>query len=87
MTSEACITALPFCPRSTANAPASTEVTISVAEVMLGTSAALSVPRRRFGMVHRLRTLLGGRHCRRSFPPRRGDYLEAAAMAREMHRL
>jgi hypothetical protein len=61
-------------------------VFIGVADVMFGTAAATPArPTRRFATLRA--RLLRPRGARRNYPARRGDYLESAAMAREMHRL
>lgn len=67
-----------------------TPVLITVAEVLLATAATHSTRVRRFWLdgLRKLRTArLQARNAGRSKPSRRGDYLEIAAMAREMHRL
>jgi hypothetical protein len=88
MTNEACTAATTTRPLSTTDIPLPAPLLISVAEVMLGTAVTSSASLPRFGALRRLRTVfLQTRGVRRSHPARRGDYLESAAMAREMHRL
>jgi hypothetical protein len=61
-------------------------VLISVAEVMLGTAASAGA-RPRGALRGRWARLCAARAARRRIARRRPDYLENAAMAREMHRL
>lgn len=61
-------------------------VFVGVAEV--GAVERLSTPAGWFGVLSRLRNVrLEARTARRTYPTRRGDFMERAAMAREMHRL
>lgn len=65
---------------------------ISEREVAFGTAAAGTVPRteRHWWTTSVLRELLHSSHrqpARHHYPPRRADFMERAAMAREMRRL
>ena len=77
-------------PQSTAERNTRQPVLISVAKVTFGTAAThpTRVRRRWLDPLRRLRTgSLEARSAKRTRPARRDDYLENAAMAREMHRL
>jgi hypothetical protein len=79
MTTDAFTTAGPHCTNHAPGTP--NPVFISVADVMFGTAAAPVTSARWFDTL-RARFLRPRTH-----PARRADYLENAAMAREMHRL
>jgi hypothetical protein len=80
-------------PTPVAPAPRPPQVVISEHAVMLGTAAAVTVPRE--GSSHHLMAALAAmlhhhhrqHHAHPHYPPRMGDVLEHAAMEREMHRL
>lgn len=70
------------------------EVLIPVQQVALGTAAAVALPRQR--STHRFLTAIRAVFVssatdpppeKRHYAPRRGAFMEHAAMAREMHRL
>jgi hypothetical protein len=88
MTTDAQVPAQAIRPHANISTPMNTTMFISVAEVMLRTAA---IPSTSIRTVDALRkacaALLRARTPRRTCPPRRSDYLERAAMAREMDRL
>jgi hypothetical protein len=76
--------AYPHSAKAGSPRPAYAPVFVSVAAVMLGSVAIPSTPVRWLDAVRYLRRT---RAVRRTYPSRRPDYFESAAMAREMHRL
>jgi hypothetical protein len=87
MTTDNCLTAS---PRSIAHPGAAPDpVVVGVAVVTpRGATRTLFTPRRWLpSLRNRRREVARARTARRRQPARRGDYLERAAMAREMHRL
>ena len=90
MTKDTRITTLAARLDESVPTPTNTPVLITVAEVMLGTAATQLTPTRWRWLVAARKLLsapLGARSAKRAHPSRRADYLEIAAMAREMHRL
>ncbi|CAN5373294.1 hypothetical protein BH10ACT9_BH10ACT9_27340 [soil metagenome] len=83
MTNDSRMPTLVACPSCTSPVT-NTPTFISVAEVMLGTAAT---PTPEGGRLDALRNLVTALLSRRSYPSRRPDYFERAAMAREMYRL
>jgi hypothetical protein len=74
--------------RRTTATPNHSPAFISVAQVMLGTASLPSTSVRGLGALRNAyAALLRARAARRACPPRRSDYMERAAMAREMNRL
>lgn len=66
--------------------PINTPAFFSVAEVLLGTASTPATPIRGFAALRRMyATLRRPRVPRATYPPRRSDYFERAAMGREMH--
>ncbi|MET0701884.1 MAG: hypothetical protein ABWY93_19710 [Mycobacterium sp.] len=81
MTTDAFTTAAPH--RTPHGPNATNPAFISVADVMFGTAAAAPATPARWFRTLRARL----QRPRRTYPARRADYLETAAMAREMYRL